>query len=106
MSDVRVVHPSSSDAPRLETALAHSFELVAGVALLVLIATAGIVVLIPRSTTSRAGFAIELVFLGLALVVLALLLSRRSARAVVRPLEVLDDALAAITAGDLAVQVQ
>jgi two-component system, OmpR family, phosphate regulon sensor histidine kinase PhoR len=106
MSDVRAAHPSSADAPRLETALAHSFELVAGVALLGLIATAVIVVLIPRSTTSRTVFAIELVFLGLALVVLALLLSRRSARAVVRPLEVLDDALAAITAGDLAVQVQ
>ena len=41
------------------------------------------------------------VSLGLALVVLALLLSRRSARAVMQPLEVLDAALAAITAGDL-----
>jgi signal transduction histidine kinase/HAMP domain-containing protein len=52
------------------------------------------------------GFALELVFVGLALVVLALLLSRRSARAVMQPLEVLDRALARITSGDLNVRVQ
>jgi signal transduction histidine kinase/HAMP domain-containing protein len=105
MPDVREARLPSSDAPLLATALARSFELVAGVALFVLVATAAVVVLIPSSATARGAFAIELVFVGLALVVLALLLSRRSAHAVMQPLEVLDDALASITSGDLTVRV-
>ena len=96
----------SYEHPRLETALAGSFELVAGIALFALAATALVVVLVPRSAATRLEFAIELVFLGIALVVLALLLSRRSARAVMRPLEVLDVALAAVTCGDFTVHVQ
>ncbi|HEV7523744.1 MAG TPA: HAMP domain-containing protein, partial [Acidimicrobiia bacterium] len=100
------VRVPSDDAPLLATALMRSFELVAGIALFALTATAIVVVLIPSSASARAGFAVELVFLGLALVVLALLLSRRSARAVMQPLEVLDAALASITAGDLTVRVQ
>jgi signal transduction histidine kinase/HAMP domain-containing protein len=95
-----------TESPRLATALARSFELVAGIALFALTTTALVVVLLPSSATARAGFAAELVFLGIALVVLALLLSRRSARAVMQPLEVLDDALAAITSGDLTVRVR
>lgn len=97
---------AASDSPLLATALARSFELVAGVALLALTATAAVVVLVPRSAATRVGFAVELVSLGIALVVLALLLSRRSARAVEVPLEVLDAALVAITAGDLTVRVE
>ena len=96
----------SYEHPRLETALARSFELVAGIAFFALAATALVVVLVPRSAATRLEFAIELVFLGIALVVLALLLSRRSARAVMRPLEVLDVALAAVTGGDFTVHVQ
>lgn len=92
--------------PRLATALARSFELVAGIALFTLTATALVVVFIPSSAAARVGFAIELVTLGFALVALALLLSRRSARAVMQPLEVLDAALAAITSGDLSVRVR
>jgi two-component system phosphate regulon sensor histidine kinase PhoR len=102
--DARVL--SSPDAPLLATALARSFELVAGIALFTLAATAGVVLLIPNSASSRVGFAVELVGLGVALVILALLLSRRSARAVMRPLDLLDAALVSITAGDLTVQVQ
>jgi two-component system phosphate regulon sensor histidine kinase PhoR len=97
---------AARDSPLLATTLARSFELVAGVALFALTATAGVVVLVPRSAASRVGFAVELVSLGIALVVLALLLSRRSARAVEEPLEVLDAALVAITAGDLTVHVE
>ncbi len=96
---------SPADAPRLSTALARSFELVAGIALFALTATALVVVLVPTSAARRSGFAVELVFVGIALVVLALLLSRRSARAVEQPLDVLDAALAAITSGDLDVRV-
>jgi two-component system phosphate regulon sensor histidine kinase PhoR len=96
---------ASPDAPLLATALARSFELVAGIALFALTATAIVVVLVPSSSAARVGFAVELISIGLALVVLALLLSRRSARAVMQPLEVLDAALAAITAGDLTVRV-
>ncbi len=103
--DNKAVVLSSADAPLLATALARSFELVAGVALFALTATALVVVLIPTSASRRAGFAVELVFLGITLVVLALLLSRRSARAVEKPLEVLDAALVSITAGDLDVRV-
>ncbi len=99
------VELAAAEAPLLATALARSFELVAGVALLALLATAVVVVVIPTSASRRAGFAVELVFVGLALVVLALLLSRRSARAVMQPLEVLQRALAAVTAGDLGVHV-
>lgn len=119
MPDVRVQRRTASaddgerslvvsplDAPLLETALARSFELVAGVALFALSATAIVVVLIPTSASRRTGFALELVFLGVTLVVLALLLSRRSARAVMKPLEVLDSALAAITSGDLDIRVR
>jgi two-component system phosphate regulon sensor histidine kinase PhoR len=95
----------SADAPLLATALARSFELVAGVALLALVGTAVVVVLVPSSSSGRVGFAVVLVAIGLALVALALSLSRRSARAVERPLEVLDDALAAIGAGDLSIRV-
>ena len=58
----------------------RSFELVAGIALFALAATAIVVVLVPSSSAARVGFAVELVFVGIALVVLALLLSRRSAR--------------------------
>ncbi len=107
-SDARAapVELAVAEAPLLATALARSFELVAGVALLALIATAVVVVVIPSSASRRAGFAVELVFVGLALVVLALLLSRRSARAVMQPLEVLRRALAAVTAGDLSVHVR
>ncbi len=97
---------SPVDAPLLATALARSFELVAGVALFALSATAIVVVLVPTSASRRTGFAVELVFVGFTLVVLALLLSRRSARAVVKPLEVLDGALVAITSGDLDVRVR
>ena len=61
--------------------------------------------LVPSSSSGRVGFAVVLVAIGLALVALALSLSRRSAHAVERPLEVLDDALAAIGAGDLSVRV-
>ncbi len=104
--DQRSLALSLVDAPLLETALARSFELVAGVALFALSATAIVVVLIPSTASRRTGFAVELVFLGITLVVLALLLSRRSARAVMRPLEVLDSALAAITSGDLDVSVR
>ncbi len=100
------VRLASAESPLLATALARSFELVAGVALFALAATAVVVVVLPRSTASRVGFAVELVVIGLALVVLALLLSRRSARAVEIPLEALDTALAAITAGDLTVRVK
>jgi len=96
----------SSEHLRLETALAGSFELVAGIALFALAATALVVVLVPRSAATRLEFAVELVFVGVALVVLALLLSRRSARAVMRPLEVLDVALAAVTCGDFTVHVE
>jgi two-component system, OmpR family, phosphate regulon sensor histidine kinase PhoR len=96
----------SSEHLRLETALAGSFELVAGIALFALAATALVVVLVPRSAATRLEFAVELVFVGVALVVLALLLSRRSARAVMRPLEVLDVALAAVTRGDFTVHVE
>ena len=105
-SAVRDARLPSSDAPLLATALARSFELVAGIALFALVATAAVVVLIPTSAATRVAFAVELVFLGLALVVLALLLSRRSARAVSQPLHVLETALAAITSGDLAVRVR
>jgi two-component system phosphate regulon sensor histidine kinase PhoR len=94
------------DSPLLATALMRSFELVAGVALFALAATAIVVVLVPSSAAARVGFAVELVFLGVFLVVLALLLSRRSARAVMTPLEVLDGALSRITAGDLNVRVE
>lgn len=96
----------SPDSPLLATALARSFELVAGIALFALTATALVAVLIPSSAEARVGFAVELVFLGLTLVVLALLLSRRSALAVAKPLQVLDGALAAITSGDLTVRVK
>ena len=74
---------AASDSPLLATALARSFELVAGIALFALSGDRG-----GRRADSRArprpavGFAVELVSLGIALVVLALLLSRRSARAV------------------------
>jgi hypothetical protein len=80
-----VVFPST-ESPLLATALARSFELVAGIALFALTATALIAVLIPSSAEARVGFAVELVFVGAALVVLALLLSRRSALAVAKPL--------------------
>ena len=102
---VREARPPSAGAPLLATALARSFELVAGIALFALVATAAVVVMVPSSAASRVAFAVELVFLGLALVVLALLLSRRSARAVSQPLHVLDGALVAIASGDLAVRV-
>jgi two-component system phosphate regulon sensor histidine kinase PhoR len=95
----------SPEAPLLETALARSFELVAGFALFALVGTAIVVVLIPSSSSGRVGFAVVLVGIGIALVALALSLSRRSAYAVKRPLETLDNALAAITGGDLTVRV-
>jgi two-component system phosphate regulon sensor histidine kinase PhoR len=97
---------ATADSPLLATTLMRSFELVAGIALFALAATAIVVVLVPSSSAARVGFAVELVFLGIALVLLALLLSRRSARAVMQPLEVLDTALARITSGDLNVRVQ
>ncbi|MDQ1380455.1 MAG: hypothetical protein QOJ71_1174, partial [Actinomycetota bacterium] len=97
---------ATPDSPLLATTLMRSFELVAGIALFALAATAIVVVLVPSSSAARVGFAVELVFVGVALVVLALLLSRRSARAVMQPLEVLDRALARITSGDLNVRVQ
>ncbi|MDQ1476227.1 MAG: hypothetical protein QOE62_1456 [Actinomycetota bacterium] len=119
VSDLRVQRPravpphakasalvATPDSPLLATTLMRSFELVAGIALFALAATAGVVVLVPSSSAARVGFALELVFVGVALVVLALLLSRRSARAVMQPLEVLDRALARITSGDLNVRVQ
>ncbi|MCU1466164.1 MAG: multi-sensor signal transduction histidine kinase, partial [Actinomycetia bacterium] len=118
VNDVRVPRPrgparakasalvATPESPLLATTLMRSFELVAGIALFALAATASVVVLVPSSSAARVGFALELVFVGLALVVLALLLSRRSARAVMQPLEVLDRALARITSGDLNVRVQ
>ena len=120
MSDVRTVRQSaaaadagaapartlsSDDSPLLATALARSFELVAGIALFALTGTALVVALVPRSTATRVGFAVELVFLGVCMVGLSLLLSRRSARAVTQPLQELGVALAAITEGDFAVRV-
>jgi len=78
--------PSSVESPLLATALARSFELVAGVTLFALTTTALVVAPVPRSTSTRVGFAVELVFVGVAMVGLALLLSRRSARAVTQPL--------------------
>src|ERR1700686_4610988 len=96
----------SPDNPPLATALARSFQLVAGIALFALTMTAVVVVLLPSSASARIGFAVELVTLGVALVMLALLLSRRSARAVMQPLDLLDAALAAITSGDLTVRVR
>jgi two-component system, OmpR family, phosphate regulon sensor histidine kinase PhoR len=98
--------PTSPDNPPLATALTRSFELVAGIALFALTMTALVVVLVPSSASARIGFAVELVSLGIALVMLALLLSRRSARAVMQPLDLLDAALAAITSGDLTVRVR
>ncbi len=103
--DPGLVLAPSADAPLLATALARSFELVAGVAMFALVGTAIVVVLVPSSASGRVGFAVVLVAIGLALVALALALSRRSAHAVEQPLEVLDRALADITGGDLTVRV-
>ena len=104
--DEEPVRLASSDSPLLATALARSFELVAGIAFVTLVTTAIVVMLVPRSASARVGFAVELVAVGIALMLLALLLSRRSAQAVMQPLEILDAALAAITAGDLTVRVR
>ena len=106
MPDVREARLPSSDAPLLATALARSFELVAGVALFALERDRGGRRPDPelghdpgrrsRSSSCSSGSRSSC---------LALLLSRRSAHAVMQPLEVLDDALAAITSGDLTVRV-
>ncbi len=88
------------ESPLLASALSNGYQLVAAIAFVSVAGTAIAVALVPDTTAHRLGFAAELAVVGVGVVVLALVLDRRTAKVVARPFRALEETLATIAAGN------